>query len=137
LPGFLLYCSWQPVSHKTGEAFLELWGKIDKFFEKRKQFKRPKRTFAIDEDLAIGTDEARTLVFELGAKLGFDALSCERLIEIVGNPISTLKYLVAVGNEGRKLAELEAAGLLKLPVLPERLSANILNLCLEGVMHFG
>jgi hypothetical protein len=100
---------------QTGDAFIALWEKIDKFFQKRKQFRKPKQTTKVDAELAEGSDEALTLVFEVGGNLGFDALSCQRLVEIVGNPISTLKYLVAVGNEGRKLAKLESEGLVRLP----------------------
>ena len=104
---------------KTADDFLTLWGKVDKFFAKKQPFRKPSRTPTIDADLATSSDEALALVFQVGEKLGFDALSCERMIEIVGNPISTLKYLVAIGNEGRKLAQLENDGLLKLPNAPE------------------
>jgi hypothetical protein len=100
---------------KTGEEFLTFWEKVDKFFEKRRALRRPRREIALDETMAASSDEARKLVFEVGDKLGFDALSCDKLIEIVGNPISALKYLVVAGQEGRKLAELEKAGLLQLP----------------------
>jgi hypothetical protein len=104
---------------KTGDEFLALWAKVEKFFERRKNLKKPKRTIVLDHDMALGSDEARVLVFEIGIKLGFDTLSCERLIEIVGNPISTLKFLVAVGREGRKIAAMEGQGLLQLPVASE------------------
>jgi len=105
---------------KAGSELVDLWDKVDKFFQKRKDLRRPKKTILLDQQMAIGSDEARTLVFELGGKLGFDALSCERLIDIVGNPISTLKFLVAVGREGRKIATLDSNGLIKLPDTPEQ-----------------
>jgi hypothetical protein len=100
---------------KTGDEFLTLWARIEKFFEKRKHLKKPKRETQLDDNMVISVDEARELCFELGEKLGFDALSCETTIAIIGNPLSTLKYLVAAGAEGRKLAELQKAGLLELP----------------------
>jgi hypothetical protein len=64
--------------------------------------------------MEISSDEARELCFAVGERLGFDAISCDRLIAIVGNPFSALKYLVAAG-EGRKLATLQQNGLLQLP----------------------
>lgn len=100
---------------KTGEELLVFWEKVDKFFEKRKSLRKPKRETVMDADLAAGSDEALKLVFEVGERLGFDALSCERLVDIVGNPISTLKYLVAISNEARKLASLDSGGLIELP----------------------
>jgi len=100
---------------KTGDEFLTLWRRVEKFFDERKQLRRPPKTTQLDDDISAHSDAARKLVFEVGEHLGFDALSCEKLIEIVGNPISALKYLVAAGNEGRKLAHLEQTGLLQLP----------------------
>jgi len=101
----------------TGDAFFKLWANIEKFFDDRKGLKKPRARTALDERLEISSDEARRLVFEIGPKLGFDDVSCERLIDIVGNPISTLKFL-AVGREGRKLAELQNSNLLQLPSTP-------------------
>jgi hypothetical protein len=98
----------------TGSEFVTFWQKVERFFEKKKQLRRPPRTLRLDEDIAL-SDEARKLVFEVGEKLGFDALSSDKLTEILGNPISALKYIVAAGNEGRKLATLEQQGLLQLP----------------------
>lgn len=101
---------------KTGDAFLSLWERVDKFFEKRKSLKKPPKKTALDDEMADSSDEARELVFELGPKLGFDALSCERLIDIVGNPISTLKFLVMAGKEGHRLSTLQKNGLINLPM---------------------
>jgi hypothetical protein len=64
--------------------------------------------------MALNSDEARLLVFHVGNSLGFGDKSCETLIAVVGNP-ATLKFLVAVGNEGRKLAALQTQGKLLLP----------------------
>jgi hypothetical protein len=100
---------------KGGGELLKLWDQADKFFEKRRHLRRPKRETALDEDMVLSSDEARKLCFEIGEKLGFDPISCDTLIAIVGNPIAALKYLVAAGNEGRKLARLQQDNLLRLP----------------------
>jgi len=81
--------------------------RIEQFFKVRKGLKRPKRETKLDDDMAISLDEARTLCFEVAEKIGFDSISCDKLITIVGNPFSTLKYLVAAAGEGRKLADLQ------------------------------
>lgn len=99
----------------TGSAGIDLWKKIDTFFSKRKQLRKPKKNFEMGDELADDSDDARELVFEVGKQLGFDDASCVRLINIVGNPISALKFLVAAANEARKLAELQTAGLIQLP----------------------
>jgi len=100
---------------KTFKELLDLWEDVDTFFQKRKHLRRPKRKMELDDDLAVSSDEARQLCFRIGENLGFDPISCEKLIAIVGNPIAALKYLVAAGNEGRKLAQLENGGLIQLP----------------------
>ena len=100
---------------KAGDEFVSLWSKVEKFFEKRRTLKRPRRETLIDDQMAIDVDEARAICFEIAEKLGFDAISCDTLITIIGNPIAALKYLVAAGTEGRKLAQLQTGELLKLP----------------------
>jgi hypothetical protein len=100
---------------KTGDAIFELWKKVDAFFEKRRHLRRPRKNFELDDDMALNSDEARNLVFAAGIGLGFTPHSCETLIDIVGNPFSALKFLVAVGKEGRKLAELQGEGKLAFP----------------------
>lgn len=110
---------------RTADDFLALWAKVEAFFRKRNDLRRPKRTTSLDSEMAASSDEARELVFEIGGGLGFDAISCDRLIEIVGNPIAALKYLVTAGKEGRKLAELQESGLLQLPA-PGDDSASII-----------
>lgn len=100
---------------KAGDEFINLWEKVDKFFEKRKHLKRPTKTIELGDDMVFSSDEARALCFTVAEKLGFDAISCDALITIIGNPISALKYLVAAGVEGRKLATLQQNGLLRLP----------------------
>jgi hypothetical protein len=100
---------------KTFKDLLDLWEEVDTFFAKRKHLRRPRRKMELDDNLALNSDEARALCFKVGEQLGFEHKSCESLIVIVGNPIAALKYLVAAGNEGRKLAQLENGGLLQLP----------------------
>ena len=111
---------------KTGERFLSLWERVEKYFMKRRGMKRPPRSIELNEEAALTIEEARVLVLAVGDGLGFDALSCERLIDVVGNPVSALKYLVAAGKEGRKLAQLGNEGKLELPVHPGG-SATILT----------
>jgi hypothetical protein len=100
---------------RTSGELVDLWEKVGKFFEKRKDLRRPKRETELDDKLAVDADEARSLCFTVGEKLGFDAISCDTIISIAGNPFAALKYLVAAGNEGRKLARLQESGLLRLP----------------------
>jgi hypothetical protein len=54
-------------------------------------------------------------VFEIGPKQGFDDSACDKLIEVFGNPISTLKFFASAAKEGRKLATLQQEGLIQLP----------------------
>jgi hypothetical protein len=100
---------------RTAEGIIELWGKIDKFFEKRRHLRRPQKQFELDSEMALNVEEARALVFEVGGHLGFTHNSCDVLINIIGNPIGALKFLVAVGQQGRKMAELQREGKLRLP----------------------
>jgi len=103
----------------SASEFIDLWAKVDKFFEDRKHLKRPSRKTTVDDGLALNSDEALSLCREVAGKLGFDAISCERIVEIAGNPIAALKFIVAVGAQGGKLARLQKDGLLSLPPLTE------------------
>jgi hypothetical protein len=102
----------------AGDRFIDLWKKVGDFFDERKHLRRPRRQFELDNDLANHSDEARTLVFQVGNNLGFPDTECEALIAVAGNPIAALKFLVAAGKEGRKLAELQREGKLALPPPP-------------------
>ncbi|MCK1518624.1 hypothetical protein IVB22_40385 [Bradyrhizobium sp. 190] len=106
----------------TGSAGIDLWKKVDAFFAKRKALRRPAKKFEMDDELADNSDDARELVYEAGKLLGFDGQTCNTLINITGNPISALKYLVAAANEARKLADLQNRGLLTLPKSDEPIS---------------
>jgi hypothetical protein len=99
----------------TGSAAIDLWKKVDDFFAKRKQLRKPAKKFEMNDELADNSDDARELVYEVSKLLGFDASSCNTLINVMGNPISALKYLVAAAVEARKLADLQTNGLLVLP----------------------
>jgi hypothetical protein len=100
---------------KVGDAFIKLWAKVDKFFAERPHLRRTRKNFELEDEIRISADEARILVFEVGGTLGFTPSSCDVLIATVGNPIAALKFLVAVGKEGRKLANLQKEGKLQLP----------------------
>src|SRR5260370_7327794 len=76
----------------------------------------------MNDELAEHSDDARELVFDVGKQLGFDGASCNTLINVTGNPISALKYLVAAAVEARKLADLQRTGLLVLPESNEAIS---------------
>jgi hypothetical protein len=104
---------------KAADGFLDLWKKVDKFFERRKHLQRPSRNFELGDEIAADSDEARNLVFDVGVPLGFSHDACEKLINVLGNPISALKFLVAAGKEGRKLATLHGEGKLSLPTPPD------------------
>lgn len=103
---------------KVGDGFLSLWRKVEKYFDARKHLKKPKKNFELDTNLSIDSDEARSLVFDIGVTFGFTHASCETLIAAVGNPIATLKFLVALGKEGRKVSNLQSAGKIMLPAPP-------------------
>lgn len=100
---------------QAGADLVDLWAKVEKFFAERKGLRKPKGNIVLDDEMVVSSDEARSLCFAVGEKLGFDAISCDTIIGIVGNPIAALKYLIAAGVEGRKLAKLQQDKLLKLP----------------------
>lgn len=106
----------------TGSAGIDLWKKVDDFFAKRKQLRKPAKKFEMNDELADNSDAARDLVYDVGKLLGFDLASCNTLINVMGNPISALKYLVAAAVEARKLADLQTNGLLVLPKSEEPIS---------------
>lgn len=99
----------------VGEKIFDLYAKVDQYFIKRKNLVKPARQLQLDEQMGLDIDEARVLLFELSSCLGFDDASTERIIGIVGNPVSALKFMVAMCNEARKLSDLEREGLLRLP----------------------
>lgn len=122
---------------KTGDEFISLWEKVEKFFTQRRDLRKPRKTIELDDKMALGSDEARALVFEVGPRLGFTEPSCERIIEIAGNPISALKLIVAIGREGRRVATLQQQGLLELPPTPNEvdISANPSKALTRGIVR--
>jgi hypothetical protein len=98
---------------QAGDDLL-LWGDIDKFFEDLKG-RRKGGKIVLNDQMAVSSDEATKLCFAVGEGLGFDAVSCDTIIIIAANPIAALRYLVAVGVEGQKLAKLQQQKLLKIP----------------------
>ncbi|MER8765184.1 MULTISPECIES: hypothetical protein [unclassified Mesorhizobium] len=115
LPALLLAARVARAWVDAADKLFDLYAKIDKYFLKRKKLVKPTRTTEIDDQTGLDLDEARDLVFQLSACLGFDEESTERIIAMVGNPVSSLKFMVAMCNESRKLSALEREGLLKLP----------------------
>lgn len=94
--------------------------KIDAFFQKRKNYIKPKKKIPLDNDAENSLEEARLIVFELGELFGFDYTTCETVIAISGNPISAVKLLTAIARETRKLSNMQSDGLLELPYLEGR-----------------
>lgn len=98
----------------TADKALDLFTKIDKFFEERK-LRKIAKSFNLTQISPQAIDEAHGLCFDFGAFLGFDNRQIESMIELTGNPISTLRLLVSLSKESRRMAELETRGKLKLP----------------------
>jgi hypothetical protein len=103
----------------AGSELLDLWKKADAFFEKRKSLQKAAKKTALDDEMKLNVDEARLLAFQIGQQIGFNEPAVERIIAISGNPITALKYMIAIANEARKIADLENAGLLKMPEPPD------------------
>ncbi len=103
----------------AGSELIELWKKADAFFAKKKSLRKAPRKNALDDEMGLNVDEARLLAFQIGHQIGFNEPAVERIIEISGNPITALKYMIAIANEARKIADLERNGLLKMPEPPD------------------
>jgi hypothetical protein len=91
-----------------------LYKKIQEYFDKRK-LNPPPPKFNLDEMAASDIDEARLLCFEYGKELGFSKKKIEDMIELTGNPISTLRLMANLAVEARRMVKLENAGKLRLP----------------------
>ena len=105
---------------KVARAFVQArddlfyWEKIDKFFADLKSLRKRGR-IALNDQMAICSDNATRLCFDVGERLGFDPASYDTIIAIAANPIAALRYLVAVGVECQKLARMQQEKLLKIP----------------------
>lgn len=100
---------------KAGQDVVDLFERIDRFFEERKLRKIPRRVDVGATIQAKDLDDARKLCDELAPKLGFSQRDVDKLIDLTGNPISSLRLMVALSNESRRMLEMEEHGKLKLP----------------------
>lgn len=101
----------------TADKAVDLFAKIDKYFIDRK-LRKIERKISLSEIGGDAIDEARVLCFELGKLLGFEKKNVELMIDLTGNPISTLRLMVTLGKEARRVADLQSKGKLKLPSPP-------------------
>jgi hypothetical protein len=109
---------------KTGGNFFDLYQRVEKYFKDRPQYTKPNQKIEVTENTSSDVDVARDLVFEFGKSLGYDQNECEKLIDIVGTPISALKFQVALARETRKIQALHRRGLLDLPTPPKSTNKN-------------
>lgn len=98
----------------NAEKVFDLFTKINRYFEDRK-LRRIEKLVSLDDIRPEFIDEARALCFEFGKVLGLDEKQAIQMIELTGNPISTLRLMVALSNESKRLIELQKAGKLKVP----------------------
>jgi len=99
---------------KAADEGFALFKKIRKYFDDRK-LNPPPLKFNLDEMSVKDIDDARTLCFDYGKELGFSEKKIEQMIELTGNPISTLRLLTNLAVEARRMVKLDRAGKLKLP----------------------
>ena len=99
---------------KAADEGFALFKKVRKYFDDRK-LNPPPPKFDLDNMPGSDIDEARALCFEYGKELGFSKKRIEKMIELTGNPISTLRLLTNLAVEARRMVKLENAGKLKLP----------------------
>ena len=111
----LAYCVRAWIA--TGDKAFDLFAKIDKYFIDRK-LRRIGKTISLTEIGGDAVDEARALCFELGKLLGLEKKNVESMITLTGNPISTLRLMVTLGREARRVATLQSKGKLTLPPPP-------------------
>lgn len=99
---------------KVVDESFTLYKKIRKYFDDRK-LNPPPPKFDLDAMPAEDIDEARHLCFEYGAAMGFSRKRVSDMIDLTGNPISTLRLMTNLAVEAKRLVKLENAGKLRLP----------------------
>ena len=99
----------------AGSGLVELYEKIEKFFAARPLLRRPARNFNLAAVAGKDIDDAKELMFDLGREIGLTDKLCERVLDMAGNPLSGLKFVVALALQARNVSELERRGLLELP----------------------
>jgi hypothetical protein len=103
---------------KVVDEGFTLYKKIKQYFDDRK-LNPPPQKFNLDNMPPSDLDEARRLCFEYGKELGFPRKKIEDMIELTGNPISTLRLMTNLAVEARRLVKLQSAGKLQLPAPPK------------------
>jgi hypothetical protein len=99
---------------EAGSGLLDLYQKAEKFFADHPIFRKPGRNFNLTAVAGRDIDDARALMFDLGGMIGLDKAMCERVLDMSGNPISGLRFVVALALQARKISVLQDRGLLKL-----------------------
>lgn len=99
---------------KVVDDAFALFKKIRQFFDLKK-LNPPPPKFDLDAMSAKDIDEARALCFDYGAALGIPKKKIQDMIDLTGNPISTLRLMTNLAVEAKRMVKLSAAGKLKLP----------------------
>jgi len=98
---------------KTGTKAFQLYKDIAEYFQKRRLLRIP-RNFDLDQLTPADVDRARELCFEFAKDLGMQERHVERILNLTGNPISSLKLLAQIGRESERLGRLELGNKAKL-----------------------
>lgn len=99
---------------KVVDEGFTLFQKVKKYFDDRK-LNPPPPKFDLDNMPGSDIDEARFLCFEYGEAMGLTKKKITEMIELTGNPISTLRLLTNLAVEARRMVKLDNKGKLKLP----------------------
>ena len=123
-PGWIEFAGWVAAISalalcasrwvKVADEGFKLYKVIQEYFDKRK-LSPPPKNLKLDDFSAKDIDEARSLCFEYGKELGFSRKKVEDMIELTGNPISTLRLMTNLAVEARRILRLQSAGKLVLP----------------------
>ncbi len=99
---------------KVADEGFALFRKVKKYFDDRK-LNPPPPKFDLDNMPGKDIDEARALCFEYGEAMGLPKKKIAEMIDLTGNPISTLRLLTNLAVEARRMVKLDSKGKLKLP----------------------